>query len=106
MSGEGRGREEMKGHPRACAAQAHFWGLQHYSCFLEPEISRCQLCCTEWKRPNQTSSDPCSGERASHEGFLFKCKLVTNLISARGDEQAKGHSTNQHVRVSKACSSQ
>lgn len=103
-----RGEEgkETKGRPRACAAQAHFCGLQRYSSFLEPEISRCQLCCTEWKRPNQTSSDLCSGECARHEGFLFKCKLVTNLLSAGGDEQAKGHCTNQQSRVSKACSSQ
>jgi hypothetical protein len=46
------------------------------------------------------------GNKQVMKAFLFKCKLVTNLISAVGDEQAKGHCTNQHVRVSKPCLSQ
>lgn len=40
------------------------------------------------------------------QSFLFKCKLIPNLMSAGSDEQARGHSTNQRVRVSNTCSSQ
>lgn len=104
-SGERNGWRDIGVSQGLRLPQAYFWGLWHCRSFLELEISRCQLIVQSGKDQIKPVLTCAHGDMQVTKAFPFKYYLVTNLVSAGSDEQAKGHCANQHVRVSKACSS-